>query len=63
MKAVAGGRANVQAPHLREWLRHGEPSLKKLETTDACIDKQLPPHNQMSQVNTLQQLERSTASL
>lgn len=57
MKALWGGRNEVKPPHLRSWLRYGDASLKKLETTDAQIDKRLAPYNQMSQVNVLQQLD------
>ncbi|MDQ3232118.1 MAG: carbonic anhydrase [Pseudobdellovibrionaceae bacterium] len=43
--------------NLRSWLRHAEPSLFKLhaETGLDCAD--LAPHNQLSQLNVLQQLE------
>lgn len=54
MRALLNDRTQVTAPNLREWLRHGEPSLEKLS-------HQAPPglsrHNFLSQLNVLEQLE------
>ncbi|MBS1984469.1 MAG: carbonic anhydrase [Bdellovibrionales bacterium] len=56
MRAVMEGRANVTAPHLKRWLRHGEAALE-----DFRKNKVLPgdwaPHNQLSQLNVLKQIE------
>ena len=54
MHALLHGREKVNAPNLRAWLRHGEPSLKDLPTTNAG---ELSRANLLSQRNVLQQLE------
>ncbi len=56
MHAIFNGRDKVDAPHLRSWLAHGQPSLDLLE---ACKWEQtdIAPHNRLSQLNVLQQLE------
>lgn len=53
MHAILGNRNTLTAPHLRAWLRHGEASLKLLETHKG----DLTPVNKLSQLNVLQQLE------
>jgi carbonic anhydrase len=54
-----------ETPHLRAWLRHGKDALEALLAAggpgvacrDPRIDPNLAPHNQLSQLNVLQQLE------
>lgn len=53
MKAIIHGRENVSAPHLRGWLRHGEPAMGKLNPGLG----NLPLYDQLSQANVLQQIE------
>jgi carbonic anhydrase len=43
--------------NLRSWLRHAEPSLYKLHSGPHMECGHLAPHNQLSQLNVLQQLE------
>jgi carbonic anhydrase len=56
MQALMKGRTRIVAPHLRRWLKHGEPSLKQLRFKQSPAPA-LKPHNQLSQLNVLQQLE------
>lgn len=53
MQALIEGRDKLRAPHLRAWLRHGEPSLRGL----ADARGQLSPINQLSQLNVIQQVK------
>lgn len=53
MRALVDGRTKVESPNLRAWLRHGEPSLSKLDETKSPLSRT----NQLSQLNVLQQLE------
>lgn len=53
MHALLAGREKVNAPNLRAWLRHGEPSLTRLPE----VSKDLSRVNQLSQQNVLQQIE------
>lgn len=53
MHAILRGRDHVSPPHLRAWLRHGEPSLKLIESHQGT----LTPVNKLSQLNVLQQIE------
>ena len=55
IRAIAEGRNKIKAPHLREWLRHGEPALKKVHSIKSSAN--LIPSNQLSQTNVLQQLD------
>lgn len=55
MHAIATGRENVKAPNLKGWLRHGEGSLQLLESHQA-LGGHLERHNQLSQLNVLEQL-------
>ncbi|HET9238639.1 MAG TPA: carbonic anhydrase [Oligoflexus sp.] len=43
--------------NLRSWLRHAEPSLYKMHSGPHFECRHLAPHNQLSQLNVLQQLE------
>ncbi|MCX6130006.1 MAG: carbonic anhydrase [Proteobacteria bacterium] len=44
------------SPNLRSWLRHGEPALNKMREA-GYYNPEMSPHNQLSQINVLQQLE------
>jgi carbonic anhydrase len=58
MAALTQGRETVDMmPHLKSWLRHGDPALKKLKLGGGSLNGQLAPHNQLSQINVLQQIE------
>ena len=53
MQALVQGRDQVGAPHLKAWLRHGEPALNR-----APLEKgKLSRHDEVSQLNVLQQIE------
>jgi len=55
MRALLSGRENVKSPHLREWLRHGQSMLKEFPK-GIRIDPVLEKHNELSQLNVLQQM-------
>jgi carbonic anhydrase len=55
MQALLAGRHSVKPFHLRYWLRHGDDALSRLERNEAP-DATLAPHNQLSQLNVLEQL-------
>lgn len=59
MQALIKGRENVPTPNLKAWLRHGEDALHILQNNSYTIkfDTTLSPHNQLSQINALQQVE------
>lgn len=54
--ALAQGQTPDDAPALSCWLRHGGSSLRKLEA-GAKLGGHLERHNQLSQINVLEQLE------
>jgi carbonic anhydrase len=56
MRALIQGRRKVAAPNLRSWLRHGDLALDLLKTGKAP-DSALSEANQLSQLNTLLQIE------
>ena len=56
MRAITAGATPPGAPHLADWLRHGQPALHKLRS-GATLSPELPPHDRLSQLNVLQQLE------
>lgn len=56
MRALLANRKNIQAPNLKSWLRHGDEAVVKFNS-GLILDKSLAPHNQLSQVNVLQQME------
>lgn len=60
MQALAQGIDTLCCPHLEAWLKHGEESLKKVRS-GLIIDPSLSEHNQISQVNVLQQMEHITS--
>lgn len=66
MQALIQGRESIQAPHLKSWLRHGNPALSRLQAEssepavkDSGVErrKALAPHNHLSQLNVIQQIE------
>lgn len=56
MRLLLDGKPEIDAPHLRSWLRHGRPTLEKLRA-GARMKADLAPHNHLSQMNVLDQLE------
>lgn len=56
MRALEMDRAQITTPHLRSWLRHGDPALERLKT-GVSLDPTLAFHNQLSQLNVLLQIE------
>ncbi len=55
MRAVLSGLENIEIPSLKGWLSHCGCCANKLKTISAT-DKQLDSHNQLSQMNVLQQI-------
>lgn len=56
MQALAYGFDYLSCPHLASWLTYGKESLKKVR--EGCvINPGLSEHNQISQVNVLQQMQ------
>ncbi len=56
MLALTGQVDSQQCPHLVSWLQYGQESVRKLQSGFSC-DTSLSEHNQLSQVNVLQQME------
>jgi carbonic anhydrase len=57
MQALAQGCENLCChPHLSSWLKYGEESLHKVRK-GFTLNPNLPEHDQISQVNVLQQME------
>jgi carbonic anhydrase len=56
MKAILAGRESLDLPNLRDWLQHGEPALKNLQSGKS-LSPELTPANQLSQLNVLSQME------
>ena len=56
MAALAWGQTQTTAPNFNSWLRHGWGSLKKLGE-GSQLGAHLSRHNQVSQLNVLQQIE------
>lgn len=56
MRALVGDRKKVAMPNLRSWLRHGDSALEQLKA-GVVLDPSLEPHNQLSQLNVLSQIE------
>ncbi len=56
MKALYDGRNVPGAPNLVAWLRHGEGAMTKLREKGG-MDPTLPPVDQLSQWNVLEQLD------
>jgi carbonic anhydrase len=56
MQALTKGVETLACPHLRSWLQYGKESLDRVRK-GFVIDSSLSEHNQVSQVNVLQQIE------
>lgn len=56
MQAIAQGTDDPCCPNFNSWLNHGKESLNKVRN-GLIINPSLSDHNQISQVNVLQQLE------
>lgn len=56
MHALIRGRNDITAPNLKSWLRHGDRAWKKM-MEGATFGAQLERHNQLSQLNVLEQIE------
>jgi carbonic anhydrase len=56
MRAIMKDRDKIPMPNLRNWLRHGDPALERLQAGNV-LDPKLAPHNQLSQLNVLLQME------
>lgn len=56
MMAILENREKMEMPNLRNWLRHGEAALERL-IKSGPLDYHLKPHNQLSQLNVLVQME------
>ncbi len=56
MRALVNNRKKIETPNLRSWLRHGDAAMTKLKAGIA-LDSSLAPHNQLSQLNVLLQME------
>jgi carbonic anhydrase len=56
MHALMNDRSKVQLPNLKSWLRHGDEALERLKA-GLMLDASLAPHNQLSQLNVLLQIE------
>jgi len=56
MLALCKGVDNIPCPHFKSWLRYAEESLNKVRQ-GTKINPSLSEHNQLSQVNVLQQVE------
>ena len=56
IQALMEGVDTKCCPHIESWLKYGEDSLSKWQEGFA-INPALPKHNQLSQVNVLQQME------
>ena len=60
MQALAQGVDTHSCPHLESWLKYGEESLNKVRN-GFMINPSLSEHNQISQVNVLQQMQHITS--
>lgn len=56
MQTLTQGIDIKSCPHLASWLKYGEESLNKVRN-GFVLDPSLSEHNQVSQVNVLQQME------
>lgn len=56
MLALTEGIENISSKHLKAWLQYGTESLNKVKE-GFTLDPTLALHNQISQVNVLQQME------
>jgi carbonic anhydrase len=49
--------APEEVPHIGNWLRHGEASLRRLDAAVTPSDARLERHNRLSRLNVLEQIE------
>jgi carbonic anhydrase len=56
IQALVQGVDALSCPHFASWLKHGEESVKKVRN-GLTLNSNLSVHNQISQVNVLQQME------
>lgn len=56
MQAIWNAARFPEAPHLEAWLQHGRKSLDRMKY-GAVVAEDLAPHNRLSQINVLQQLD------
>ena len=56
MRMLWEDQKNVLAPHLHAWLRHAEGALREVREGKK-MGETIAPHNQVSQVNVLRQLD------
>jgi carbonic anhydrase len=56
MKAVMARGGRPDAPNLSKWLQHAEPAVARLDQGSG-LDAKLKPHDRLSQVNVLVQLD------
>ncbi len=56
MRALIGDRNQLTMPNMSHWLRHGDKALELLKS-GYRIDPTIAPHNQLSQLNVLLQME------
>lgn len=56
MQALVQGIDSLCCPHLESWLKYGEESLSKFKN-GFTINPSLSEHNQVSQINVLQQMQ------
>jgi carbonic anhydrase len=56
MQALAQGVDTLCCPHLKSWLKYGEESLNRVRN-GFILNPSLSEHNQISQVNVLQQMQ------
>ena len=54
--AALAHKPTPEAPNLALWLTHADPAVRKLKL-DGPLDPRLLPHDQLSQLNVLVQLE------
>ena len=56
MRHLLEPAAGLRAPHLSAWLRHAEGALRRFRGGERMV-AELSPHNHLSQLNVLEQLE------
>jgi carbonic anhydrase len=56
MKAVIASSTHQEAPNLAKWLHHAHGAAFRLEH-EGALDAKLKPHDQLSRLNVLVQLE------
>lgn len=56
IQAVISGRSSADEPHMQSWLRYAEPSYARFKS-GFHLNTDLMLHNEISQINVLQQLE------